>query len=344
MEKLVSVIIPCFNAARWLREAIDSCLQQTYPRIEIIVIDDGSTDNCLEIIKSYEDKIIWETGPNRGGNRARNRGFALSKGEYIQYLDADDYMLPEKIERQVLFLEKTGADVVYGDWKYKRHLPDGTNFLQARNFSSGPKEDILESLLSDHWWVAPVALLFTRAAVDSCSGWDESLKGAQDRDFFISVVMNDPKVVYQPGCYSFYRKYGNTTVSSSNKTLLLESHFLVMEKAEVKLVQLDKLSNSYRQALAQGYLLKSRYYKYLDYSQHVWVLRKILFLCPEFKVEGSAAYNLIQRISGFLIAEIILRFTIQLTKKLKIIPKSFQKIFYPIRIVKGLAFSTRLQR
>ncbi len=322
MEKLVSVIIPCFNAERWLREAIDSCLQQTYPRIEIVVVDDGSTDNCLEIIKSYGNKIIWKTGPNKGGNYARNRGFALSRGEYIQYLDADDYILPEKIERQVFFLEGTGADVVYGDWRYRRHLPDGTSFLQDRKSSNKPKEDILESLLSDHWWVAPVALLFTRAAVDSCSGWDESLKGAQDRDFFISLVMNGAKVVYQPGCYSFYRKYGNTTVSSSNKKVVLENHFLLMEKAEAKLAQLGRLSSSYQQALAQGYFFKSRRrYNYLNYSRHLWVLRKILGLCPDFKVQGSAAYNLIQNIFGFIIAEILLRFKRQLMRKFKLIHK-----------------------
>jgi len=66
MPKLVSIIIPCFNAEKWLREAIDSCLQQTYPHIEIIVIDDGSTDNSLEIIKSYGDKLIWKSLLHQG--------------------------------------------------------------------------------------------------------------------------------------------------------------------------------------------------------------------------------------------------------------------------------------
>ena len=75
----------------------------------------------MEIIKSYGDKVIWETGPNCGGNHARNRGFALSKGEYIQYLDADDYLKPEKIERQVNFLKETSADIVYGDWQHQYH-------------------------------------------------------------------------------------------------------------------------------------------------------------------------------------------------------------------------------
>ena len=80
-QPLVSVIIPCFNAEQFLSEAIDSILAQTYPRIEIIVIDDGSTDSSLEIIKSYDNRLIWQTGANKGGNHARNLGFTLAKIE-----------------------------------------------------------------------------------------------------------------------------------------------------------------------------------------------------------------------------------------------------------------------
>lgn len=97
MNSLVSIIIPCYNAERWVAEAIQSCLDQTYSPIEIIVIDDGSTDKSLEVIKSFGHKIRWETGPNQGGNVARNRGLELAKAEWLQYLDADDYLLPDKI-------------------------------------------------------------------------------------------------------------------------------------------------------------------------------------------------------------------------------------------------------
>ena len=206
MSYLVSVIIPCYNAERWIAEAIDSCLNQTYPSVEIIVIDDGSIDNSLEIVKSYGNKVIWETGENKGGNHARNRGFALSKGEYIQFLDADDYILPEKIARQVGFLEENDADVVYGDWRHRQHLPSGETFLEDIKIS-GAQEDILESLLAD-WWVSPACILFSREVVEKSGGWDESLRAGQDRDFFLSVAMDGARVAYQPGCHSVYRRYG----------------------------------------------------------------------------------------------------------------------------------------
>ena len=306
MRKLASVIIPCFNAQQWLPEAIDSCLQQTYSRIEIVVVNDGSTDNCLEIIKSYGDKIIWESGANKGGNYARNRGFALSSGEYIQYLDADDYLLPEKIERQVRFLEETGADVVYSDWRYKHHLPDGTTFLDDIKIS-GAQEDILESLLVN-WWVAPAALLFRRGAVESCGGWDESLKAGQDRDFFISVGMNGAKVLYQPGCYAIYRQYGKVTVSTSSDVRRWENHCLLLEKAEKKLSQSGRLSIKYRQALAKCYFTMARNFKYIDYNQYLRLLEKTLLIFPQFKADGSGFYHLTQRVCGFHGAERISNF------------------------------------
>ncbi|MFH7030166.1 MAG: glycosyltransferase family 2 protein [Heteroscytonema crispum UTEX LB 1556] len=312
IPKLVSVIIPCFNAERWLSEAIDSCLQQTYPNLEIVLIDDGSTDNSLEIIKSYAKnsknsngkKIIWESLAHQGGNHARNRGFALSNGEYIQYLDADDYILPEKIARQVRFLEKTGADVVYGDWRYRQHLPNRKSYLDNIKIS-GEQADMLESLLST-WWTAVASILYKRSAVENSGGWDESLAAAQDRDFFISVVMNGAKVVYQPGCYSIYRRYGNVTVSTSCRSRWANSHYQVLFKSERKLLQLNQLSIKYRHALAQGYFAIARECLFIDYSQYLRLLQKTVSVFPQFKVNSRRKiFNLAQDILGFRLAETI---------------------------------------
>ncbi|MER3494736.1 MAG: glycosyl transferase family 2 [Mastigocladus sp. ERB_26_2] len=314
MSKLVSVIIPCFNAARWLAQAIDSCLQQTYPNIEIIVIDDGSTDNSLEILKSYGNKIIWKSCSHKGGNHARNLGFVLSKGEYIQYLDADDYILPEKIERQVHFLEKTGADVVYGDWRYKRHLPDGTSYLDKIEIA-GLQADILESLLLD-WWTAVASLLYRRAAVEKSGGWDEELAVAQDRDFFLSVVINGAKVVYQPGCYSVYRRYGNVTVSSSSTSRWIQHHFIVLKKAENKLLKLKKFDDKYRSAMAQCYLNLARVaLKHNYYELYFQLIEEVVITYPDFKKKSrKVVYNFLQNICGFRHCERIMFYVLLIRK------------------------------
>lgn len=299
-SKLVSVIIPCYNAEKWLSDAIESCLNQTYLPIEIIIIDDGSTDSCLDIIKSYGNQIIWESGVNRGGNYARNRGFALSKGEYIQFLDADDYILPEKISRQVEFLEKTGADVVYGDWRHQTHLKSGEVFLEEIQVA-GVQSDILESLLGN-WWVSPACLLFTRKAVENSPGWDEELKAGQDRDFLISLALQNFKFAYQSGCYSLYRRYGNVTVSTFSKTRYLESHYYIFMKAENNLLRRSNFCEKYRKALAQSYFLLAREYLKIDISKYKSLLDKTLTLDPKFQAnrkDRTYLYNIAQKIFGF---------------------------------------------
>ena len=103
----VSILIPCYNSERWLAQAVESALSQTYPNKEVIVVDDGSTDTSLKIIKGFGDLIHWETQKNQGGNATRNRLLELSTGQWLQYLDADDYLLPEKIGQQIEYLAQT---------------------------------------------------------------------------------------------------------------------------------------------------------------------------------------------------------------------------------------------
>src|SRR5438876_862551 len=104
MGALVSILIPCYNAETWIAQAIESALVQTWSDKEIIVVDDGSTDRSLDVIRQFNGHIQWKAGPNRGGNAARNRLLELAHGEWLQYLDADDYLLPHKITQQMDFV------------------------------------------------------------------------------------------------------------------------------------------------------------------------------------------------------------------------------------------------
>src|SRR5262249_4335435 len=106
MTPLVSILIPCFNAEHLVAQAIESALAQTWPAKEVIVVDDGSTDGSLKVIQRFDGFVRWETGPNRGGSAARNRLLELARGEWLQFLDADDYLRPGKIAHQVEFLRQ----------------------------------------------------------------------------------------------------------------------------------------------------------------------------------------------------------------------------------------------
>ncbi len=280
--KLVSIIIPCFNAEKWIKEAIKSCLEQTHPHLEIIVIDDGSTDSSLEIIKGFQEKIIWETGVNRGGNYARNRGFALSKGEYIQYLDGDDYLLPNKIAQQLYFLEQIQADIVYGDVRYQYHTTEGEIYQEDATFwgIAGEHEDFLESLLA-YGCLPPMAYLIKRQAIINSPGWDERLAAGQDRDFLLSLMINNPNLIvkYQPKVGAIYRRYGNITVSTASKPRLVYSFCRVLAKAESSLQASDRLSSRYIKALATCYYRMSQEYKKdISSSLYQYIIKKYLSL------------------------------------------------------------------
>src|SRR5271154_2710278 len=102
MKPLVSILIPAYNAEAWISDTLRSAIAQTWEPKEIIVVDDGSTDRTLAVARQFEsDRLTVVTQKNQGAAATRNNAFLLSKGEYIQYLDADDLMAPDKIARQL---------------------------------------------------------------------------------------------------------------------------------------------------------------------------------------------------------------------------------------------------
>ena len=189
MPDLVSILIPCYNGEKFVAEAIESALGQTHSNVEIVVVDDGSTDNSVEVLKSFGDRIIFEAGPNQGACVARNRAFELCTGDYIQYLDADDKIVPHKIERQLPLLENNQADMVlckfglFGDHKGERPEkrihpePAGDPFLYFSEF-----------------YIGTPAALYRRSFVDKSGGFLPGLNRGQEADFHLRVAALNPRV------------------------------------------------------------------------------------------------------------------------------------------------------
>lgn len=177
---LVSVIIPNFNYSKYIQECIISVVDQSYGHIEIVVVDDGSTDDSLERIEEFGKKVVLVRSQNQGSCAARNLGLLKSSGPLIAYLDADDFWDQKKIELQVDFLKRTGADLVYCEM---RSLGGGSE--------SGKRSP---SELIDHEWFlrnpastlfAPSSVLMTRRLAAKVGGWNTSLTGpAEDFDYF----------------------------------------------------------------------------------------------------------------------------------------------------------------
>ena len=186
---LVSIIIPCYNAEKYVGEAIESALAQTYPNKEVIVIDDGSTDGSLQVIKSFGDRIRWETGPNRGGSAARNRGIELARGELIQFLDADDLLHPQKLERQVPLALETPEAIVYCDYVVE-DLETGQIVEIPRRECDG-QDPVVFAIRAERLSIA--APLHWKAGLLQIGGFDESLPCCQEYDLHVRLACHGAK-------------------------------------------------------------------------------------------------------------------------------------------------------
>lgn len=186
-ESMVSVVIPCYNSGPWVGECIQSALDQTWSDTEIIMIDDGSTDDSREVIASFGDRVRHEFGPNRGGAAARNRGLALSEGDWVQFLDADDLLMPDCIERKLGMAAKSPEGVV--PCCKIEYLP----YESRHGENPGPacwnfEEHDLDTILG---FGAPQtsAPLHRRHHLVAVGGFRESLRQAQDFDLHLRLAV-----------------------------------------------------------------------------------------------------------------------------------------------------------
>jgi len=171
------------------------------------VIDDGSTDRSVEVISSFGNAIFSESGPNQGVSAARNRGTKLAQGEFIQYLDADDVLLPDTLAKRVEALESTGADIGYTDWQEFTTNEDGS--LNIGETIIRP----LESLTADAevacatsaFWAPPAAMLYRRWVVDAVNGWSAHLPIIQDARFLFDAARTGARFTRVEGVGVLYR-------------------------------------------------------------------------------------------------------------------------------------------
>lgn len=177
----VSIIVPCFNAEKYVADAIRSALDQTYPNKDVIVVDDGSTDGSLAVIRSFGDRIRWETIPHRGGSAARNRGIEVARGELVQFLDADDILHSRKLERQVKAHLKSGARITFCDWE-----TIWDNGRRRAVNSPRPDDDPVIFVLNNQLQTA--APLHRRETLLQVGGFREDLVCSQERDLHVRLA------------------------------------------------------------------------------------------------------------------------------------------------------------
>ncbi len=225
MNQLVSVIVPMFNAERWIAETLASVEAQTYPRelVEIIVVDDGSADTSAKIVAEQFPRVNLLRTPNGGASRARNAGTAVARGVFIQYLDADDLLVRDKLARQIQALDNTGADVAYGDWQGLVLQGDGS-FKHGDVMQRKMEEDPEIALLVD-FWCPPAAYLFHRELVNRIGGWNERLPVIQDARFALDCALHGATFTYCRGTMAHYRIHSQHSLSRRDPAAFIADCF-----------------------------------------------------------------------------------------------------------------------
>jgi glycosyltransferase involved in cell wall biosynthesis len=187
-------------------ETLRSLLSQSLPADEIIVVDDGSTDNTVQVAESFGAPVKVILRKNGGPAAARNTGLAAAKGEFIHFFDSDDLAAENKHELQLKALELSGADIAIGPWIQGRFLDrqfQSDNLaLQQRGL---PITGSLEKALLTSWSIVPHAMFFRRSIVEKAGGFDESLFVGEDQKMFLSCLLHGARVTPTPDTIMFYR-------------------------------------------------------------------------------------------------------------------------------------------
>lgn len=233
MKPLVSILIPAFNAEPWIAETIQSALGQTWQQKEIVVVDDGSTDQTLAIARKFaSEKLTITTQPNQGAAATRNKAFSLSQGDYVQWLDADDLLAPDKVAMQMEALDEceTKRTLFSSAWGHFFNRRETTKFSPTSLWTDLSPIDWLLRNLGEGVFMQTASWLVSRELSEAAGPWDLRLLGDDDGEYFSRVVAVCDGIRFVPQSKMFYRRVVSNRLSHvglSDKKL--EAHFLAMQ-------------------------------------------------------------------------------------------------------------------
>ncbi|AFY40840.1 glycosyltransferase family 2 protein [Nostoc sp. PCC 7107] len=230
-QPLVSILIPAFNVEAWLVETLESALAQTWQNTEIIIVNDGSTDNTLAIAKSFaSSKVKVISQENRGQSASENRAFQEAQGDFIEYLDADDLLAVDKIERQIQLLGNSSSEfVASGEWARFYKSPDEALFIPQPLWTDMSPVDWLVCAWENHLMMHGAAWLIPRPIAERAGNWDERLSLINDFDYFSRILLNSQGVKFCQGAKTYYRSGDTNSLSGSKSRRAWESAFLALE-------------------------------------------------------------------------------------------------------------------
>lgn len=230
----VSILIPCYNAGKYIGETLESVFRQTWPAIEVIVVDDGSKDRSVAEIDRFTSagvRLIRQE--NKGAGAARNRAYHASTGTFIQFLDADDLIDSSKIERQMARLFDHPRCIASAEWGRFHGSPKQTRFDPEPVWRDlGPLDWLALSRAGGLGMLFPALWLIPRTIVNAAGRWDETLSLGDDGEYFTRVLLAADRVLFCPGARCYYRSGLPDSVSSRKSRTAWASQFRVTDLCE----------------------------------------------------------------------------------------------------------------
>jgi O-antigen/teichoic acid export membrane protein/glycosyltransferase involved in cell wall biosynthesis len=231
-QPLVSILIPAYNAEEWIGDTLRSAIGQTWKRTEIIVVDDGSSDRTMEIARQFEsDSIRVVQQKNQGAAAARNTAFSLSHGDYIQWLDADDLLAPDKIERQLQIAAGVGKrKLLSSSWGHFMYRPRRAQFTPTSLWCDLSPVEWLFRKMGENIYMQTATWLVSRELTEAAGPWDIRLMGDDDGEYFCRVLLASDGVKFVPESRVLYRTFGFNSLSYvARSPKKLDAHWLSMQ-------------------------------------------------------------------------------------------------------------------
>ena len=296
-KNLVSIIIPTFNSAKYIETALVSILDQEYPNIEIIVVDDGSSDNTKGVLESYIEskKVKYFYQKNKGASSARNLGIQKASGQYIGFLDADDFFLPRMIEKCVSELEENKLDLVSVD-NYMVYLDGDREIkreLSTYNWIEVEPEELFCTFLRVGGIGGVFKALFRRFVFDKVGYLDVNLPVYEDLDFWIRVAACGMKWghIREP-LVQYHRRGVSTSLFTKNKKLNQDCRLQVLRRYKKDGIQCcSQITKAFSEQLwdmGRDYILE-----YHSLKEGIVCFLESFLLYPNYKNVISSFINFI---------------------------------------------------
>ena len=305
ISPIVSILIPCHNAEQWIGAAIESGLQQTWTNKEIIVVDDGSTDHSVSVIQRYADQIHFEVGFRRGGNGTRNRLLELAKGDWLQYLDADDYLLPDKIAQQLETLKKfPTADLIFGPIILEHWQDDGVT--QEILPIPEPHDPFL--LLSA--WRLPQtgSPLWRKQAIVDAGGWEPDQPCCQEHELYLRMLMSGKSFIFNKDSGAVYRQWSQTTLCNRDTILVNNKRLEILQRLEDHLRAEKHLTHDRLHSINETRFRIARSFWPDHRDLALGLMGQVHALEPDFMPSdetATARYRLAYKYLGFRVSELL---------------------------------------